>query len=84
MNKRMKRKQILSVIGSTATHSIIGSMFYYFNFIKYRYSYLKRIDNSITKPMFNLIIPLAIALMYIASWLGAYIEKKTSPPMYVI
>lgn len=78
-----KCKSVSSLIGVIATHALIGSMLFYFNFLPYRYSQLKRIDNALTRNDFEMIMPVAFTAMLLTFYLGIFIEEKTKTRMYL-
>lgn len=80
MNDQLKK--ISSLIGIISTQALVGSMLFYFSFLPYRHSQLKRIDNSLTKDSFEMMMPVAFTSMFLTFYLGIFIEAKTNPRMY--
>lgn len=84
MEEQSKLMKISSLIGGIATHTLSGSILFYYTFIPYRYSYLKRLDTSLKSISLNYIIPVSFVFIFGFSWLGAFLERKTNPKVYVL
>lgn len=84
MEEKSIFKKVSTLIGGIATHAISGSILYYYTFLPYRFSYLKRLNIDLKSISLSYIIPVSLMFMYGFSWLGAFLERKINARVYIL